>query len=226
VADYSDDLNRIIKQADTRAQYDAHSYFEPPASLVKFGRKVEAWLNDGNIQITASRFKDTFIHLGQCRLGFSGYVEKIVPHLHTDSEFQVLMEALGYEVTDEEEDDEYAEKPLRILVAGSNTWENSSFIGKTLRSLPPSTILYTNARSAVDLVAVKYWDEYQRKVKDVQDPKRMLHHKDIVIIFHEDISESKHCRQIAKRAKAKGIGVKIITGSKQVEINAGELAGR
>jgi hypothetical protein len=226
MADYSDDLNRIIKQADTRKQYDAHSYFEPPESIVKFARKVEAWMTRYEIPMSVSRFKDTFIHLGQTKLGFAGYVERIVPRLYTDSEFTVLMETLGYEVTEEEDVDEYSENPIRALVVGSDTWDNPSFIGKTLRQLPPSTILYTNARSRVDLVAVKYWDEYGYQVKDIQNPKKMFSRKDCVLVFHEDISNSIHSRKIAKHAKEKGIGVKIMTGTKKVEIDVQELAGR
>jgi hypothetical protein len=225
--DSGEDLNRILIAAQSRSRYDARSYFKPSDTLIKFGEKVADWFSRNNREMTLPRFRQMYFDIGVSKLGFRDFIEKIVPRLYTMQEFEMLMEALGYDVTDEEEPDEYADNPLHVLVVGSDSWDafDTSFIWKVLKQLPPSTIIYTNARSKVDAVAAHYWDSYGSEVRDVANPKKMLKGIDFVLGFHENPRASEHTFRIARKAKDKGVGVKLLTGEKIVELDIGQLAG-
>lgn len=228
MSDSSDSLQRIIANANHRARYDAHSYFEPPEAIIKFGKTVESWMEEHGRSVTLSGFRDAFITLGQAKLGFAGFVEKVVPKIWTESEFQVLLETLGYTVLDEDvpPEDPYADDPLRVLVIGSDSWDlGSGPIHKALRQLPPSTTVVTNAISTVDVLASRVWEQYGA-VEDIEDPKVMLRNVDFVIAFHENIQESKHTAIIIRKSREKGIGVMVVNGAEKVTVEASSLAGR
>lgn len=225
--DTTSELNWTLSQAKNRERYDAHSYFDPPKSILKFAGQVEEHMERFGIGITLNRFKHEFITIGQSKLGMPDYVLRVVPHVHTDSEFQCLMELMGYEVGDFEEEDEYEDNPLYVLAVGPDeVFDDPSFVGMALRQLPASTLLFTNGRSEADKLAVAYWDSFEREAYDVENSKRMFQDIDFVLVFHPNIKESEHSRAIAKKAKGKGLGVRIITGAQRVTLDLEELAGR
>lgn len=217
MADVSDGLNHKISMASKRSRYAARKEF--PDSIVRFAKKVEDYMLENEISITLARFKHEFISAGQCKVGFFDYVERIIPEIHTDEEFMNLLAILGYDVMDEGEEPE----GIRVLVCGSETWSDSRFMLHTLRQLPAGSIIIEGGAKGADTMAARYADQLGFEVEEFSantDSQELLDEgePDVVIAFHESIADSEATKEICLLAKRDGIPVKILSGTKRVEI--------
>jgi hypothetical protein len=214
VAERSDDFNRIIKEANTRAKY--HTKTDFPDTIKKFARKVEAWFQQYDQIITLQRFKGQFITMGEAKLGFAGYITKIVPIIHTDAEFEALLSGMGYEFEDADDDS----MAITVLVCGDREWDDRKLLVSTLRQLPTgSTIVECGADEGIEVLAAQLGeslgftiDEYPcRKLADFEEV--FNEEIDGLLVFHTDPKSSKRVMAIARLAKDNDIPIKVVKKS-------------
>lgn len=214
MADSASEFDRIVKEANNRAKYRAKDKF--PDSIVRFARKVEDWFHRYDQEVTLSKFKAIFITMGEAKLGFAGYINKIVPIIHTEAEFENLLRILGYEFTDDVEAD-----ALTILVCGDKAWIDRKGMIAVLRQLPEgSTILEGGQDEGAEFLAAKVGEHLEFEVieslcRKVEDFEELFeeHEPHGVLVFHTKPKESKRVVAIATIAKATGTPLKVVKGS-------------
>ncbi len=118
---------------------------------------------------------------------------------------------------------------MRVIVAGSTTWDNVASIRDELIALPSDTIVvYGDAPGADELGAsiardlklavepfTKNSDDYRRYRRGAWKGlnERMLSSGvDLVLAFHPAVDKSRGTKHLLKIAKEAGISVKVIEG--------------
>jgi len=116
---------------------------------------------------------------------------------------------------------------MKVLVCGDRYWKAASPIYKALYGMPKDTIIINGAFPGADLLSsmvakelhLEYreypanWDKHGKAAVHIRNQEMIdKEHPDLVIAFHQNISESKGTRDMCKRAKKQGIPVILIGG--------------
>ena len=116
--------------------------------------------------------------------------------------------------------------PKRVLICGGREWNNPYPILRELRALPDSitTVIHGDARGAdklggviaegLDLNVISVPANWRGKGKAagfVRNQKMLKMKPDIVLAFHEDISQSKGTRHMISIARAAGVEVRVFS---------------
>jgi len=226
-----DDLQKILDLAKRRSKHATRKSF--PRGIIKHGERTIAWFEHWDIPWNLGKFKHMFIHFGQVRLGTAEFIHRVVPIIYTDEEFVSLLTVMGYDVMDEDEEEE--EVDLRVLVCGSRDWDDAKFINRHLRQLPRGTTIIEGAARGADSIAAQAaehlgfeieeypaeWKKYDKAAGHIRNQQMLDEGKpDVVIAFSKDIYNSKGTLNMVKRAKKAGLPIKILSGSKNVDIEA------
>lgn len=114
-----------------------------------------------------------------------------------------------------------------VLVCGSRNWSNVESIYNALYGMPKDTIIINGACRGADNIAhfvaqdlhlecrdyPAKWDAHGKAAGPIRNQEMIdKEHPDLVIVFHENIKESKGTKDMCKRAKEQGIPVILITG--------------
>ena len=226
MAERSYELERILNDAYNRRRTPVNDYFNPPKSIIKFGRKVLTIMENRGIFPTIDRFRHEFISVGVGKLGLSRYVEKVVPHIHIRQEFGGLLRKLGVDV----QEDEWSE--IRVLVCGDEEWVDGGFIRYHLNQLPRDTTIIEGARDGADELAGKLALEMGMEIDEYSGAGKALNmtllkrgKPDFALVFHEDPLDDRRIMHLVKLARKHEVSVKILTGSKRIRLNLDELIG-
>lgn len=118
---------------------------------------------------------------------------------------------------------------MRVLVCGDRNWNNMNIIERELRKLPSDTIIIHGAAKGADTIA-KFvaerigleiinegkgfpadWKRYGRAAGPIRNQQMINEGKpDLVLAFHENISESVGTKDMVERARKSRIKVLII----------------
>ena len=116
---------------------------------------------------------------------------------------------------------------MRIIIAGSSTWENSSSIRAVLESYPDSTTVVHGDSPGADEIGGQVAEDLGMKVEPmskIQDDyrryrrgawkalnERMIEKgADLILAFHPDIEKSRGTKHLLKLADSAGIPYEII----------------
>ena len=113
---------------------------------------------------------------------------------------------------------------MRILVCGNRNWRDMSVIERELKKFPHGTVVIHGACRGADtlggfvadrlgfkvLVFPAKWSIYGRGAGHVRNQHMLDEGKpDLVLAFHENISESRGTKDMVNRARGVGIKVEI-----------------
>lgn len=131
---------------------------------------------------------------------------------------------------------------VRVLVCGDREWSDAAMIEATLAELyemdPGLTIIEGRARGA-DQMAGRYadvegiaheryppeWERYRRGAGPKRNQQMLDSGVDLVIAFHDDLSQSAGTADMVRRARNAGVPVWIMHGaSPQTTPDAAQLA--
>jgi hypothetical protein len=113
---------------------------------------------------------------------------------------------------------------MRILVCGDRNWKRMDVIERELKKFPPGTVVIHGAAKGADtlggFVADKLgfkviafpakWNIYGKGAGPVRNQQMLDEGKpELVLAFHENLSESKGTRDMVKRASGAGIKVEV-----------------
>jgi hypothetical protein len=116
---------------------------------------------------------------------------------------------------------------MRILVCGDRHWRNMAAIERELKKFPPGTVVIHGGLKGADtlgaFVADKLgfevipfdakWQIYGRGAGPIRNQQMIDEGKpDLVLAFHENISESVGTKDMVNRAKGHRIKVEIFKG--------------
>lgn len=220
------EIQGIIDSARKRSRSHVGDYFRISKGIRKFAEEnVIAHMEQYEIPITSQRFRHEFISAGIGKLGFNGYIQKVVPKIHTQEEFDVLLKDLGYEAAGNFELDE----PLRVLICGSRDWGDAKLIRYIMEQLPRNTIIIEGGARGADTLAASIADQLGFAVEEYPADwsmgksagyirnRQMLEEgkPDLVIAFSEDIRSSKGTLNMVKQAKKAEVPIRIFTGQKR-----------
>lgn len=212
MSDSASELSRIVNAANKRERYQAKTEF--PKAIVEFARRVEQWFMENGQEITLGRFRATFITLGEGKLGFEGYITKIVPHVHTLAEFENLMAKLGYEFDSVDE-----RAPVWLMVTGDTRGDDrhQRVITNIIKQLPEESVLVECGGKGVEAIVATVADQYDIQVNEYQahKPSKMA---DVfmdeepygLLIIHENPKHSARMVALAKLAKQFSVPIKVI----------------
>lgn len=111
---------------------------------------------------------------------------------------------------------------MRILICGDRNWRNMTIIERELKKFPPGTVVIHGAAKGADtlggLVADKLgfevmtfpakWNIYGRSAGSIRNQVMIDEGKpELVLAFHENLSESKGTKDMVNRAS--GVGIKV-----------------
>lgn len=114
----------------------------------------------------------------------------------------------------------------RILVCGSRYWTDDNTIRKILKKYPTSTTIIHGGCRGVDNIAGRIarelgmkvdvfpaqWNKYGRSAGPKRNEKMLKEGKpDLVLVFHEDIANSKGSWDMLNRVIKTGVPYKIFT---------------
>ena len=114
---------------------------------------------------------------------------------------------------------------MRVLVCGSRNWSNRKAVTDFLETLPPDTLIINGGCRGADTIAKEEalkqgleviteladWKKYGRSAGPIRNQLMLdKHHPELVIAFHQNLSESQGTRDMIRRAKQRGTPVKII----------------
>ena len=113
---------------------------------------------------------------------------------------------------------------MRILICGDRNWRRMDVIERELKKFPPGTVVIHGAAKGADtlggfvadrlgfkvLAFPAKWNIYGRGAGPVRNQQMLDEGKpDLVLAFHENLSESKGTRDMVNRAKGTGVKVEI-----------------
>lgn len=113
---------------------------------------------------------------------------------------------------------------MRVLVCGDRNWRNMSVIERELKKFPPGTIVIHGAARGADtlggFVADKLgfkvipfpakWNIYGRAAGPIRNQVMIDEGMpELVLAFHENLSESKGTKDMVNRARSVGIKVEV-----------------
>lgn len=111
-----------------------------------------------------------------------------------------------------------------VLICGDRNWTDKKAVDEFIVSLPPkSTIIHGNCRGADiiagelgkmrrhDVVAVPAeWQRYGRAAGPIRNKRMLEKYKiELVVAFHDDLSQSRGTKDMIKQAKDWGIPVEV-----------------
>lgn len=119
---------------------------------------------------------------------------------------------------------------MRVLVCGDRNWRNMAVIERELKRLPPDTLIIhgacrgadTLAKFVAEKIGLKVinngkgfpadWKRYSRGAGIIRNQVMIDEGKpDLVLAFHENISESRGTKDMVNRARRAGVKVEIFT---------------
>jgi hypothetical protein len=111
---------------------------------------------------------------------------------------------------------------IRILVCGDRNWRDMSIIGRELKKFPPETIVIHGGAKGADtlggfvaeklgfkvLVFPANWKRYGKAAGPIRNQVMIDEGMpELVLAFHENLSESKGTKDMVNRAR--GVGIKV-----------------
>lgn len=114
----------------------------------------------------------------------------------------------------------------KILICGSRNWCDRDKILERFRTISPDSIIIHGGCSGVDSISGEIasllgmnvicypanWKEFGRSAGPRRNQQMLEESKpDLVIVFHEDLQNSKGTLDMVKRAKKCGVTIEIIT---------------
>lgn len=113
---------------------------------------------------------------------------------------------------------------MRILVCGNRKWHDESIIERELEKFPPGTIVIHGAAKGADTIGASVakklgfevipfpakWHIYKKGAGPIRNQEMIDDGKpELVLAFHENISESRGTKDMVNRARGVGIKVEI-----------------
>jgi hypothetical protein len=116
---------------------------------------------------------------------------------------------------------------MRVLVCGDRNWTNTVPIIQRLSKLPPDTVIIEGEERGADTLAAgvavhlgfqvegypAQWNKYGRAAGPIRNTQMLEEGKpDLVIAFHNNLSNSKGTKNMVEQVQKKGLPVEIIRG--------------
>lgn len=113
---------------------------------------------------------------------------------------------------------------MKVLVCGDRNWADKELIKSILKSTPDLELVIeggargadTLAREAAVELGVEVreyradWEKYGRAAGPIRNRQMLDEKPDLVIAFHDNISESKGTADTLREAKRRGIGCRLV----------------
>jgi hypothetical protein len=116
---------------------------------------------------------------------------------------------------------------VKVLCCGDREWKNWKVIKKTLASLGPNTIIVEGEARGADKMC-RYvaeeqlgyevrrypadWDRYKKAAGHIRNRQMFdTENPELVVAFHNNLSESKGTKDMVEYARSKGCPVNVVT---------------
>jgi len=119
---------------------------------------------------------------------------------------------------------------MKILVTGSRYWTSPSIVRCALSEYEPGTLIHGDCRGLDRLAGTiaelmgwdiikcpANWKRYGKAAGIIRNNKMLDLNPDLVLAFHENLTESKGTKHCIKEAKRRGIDVLLFTGESEPE---------
>jgi len=115
---------------------------------------------------------------------------------------------------------------LRVLVCGDRNWSDGALVLSTLSGLGPLSVVIHGACRGADLLGEAaarrlgvpvlpfpaLWDVHGRAAGPIRNQRMLVEGRpDLVVAFHDHLSESRGTRDMLARARSAGVRVMVVT---------------
>jgi len=116
---------------------------------------------------------------------------------------------------------------MRVVIGGDRNWSDEKTIDKYIKTLPPNSMVIHGDGRGVDKIAGRMalkhghsvmavpanWEKFGKSAGPIRNQHMLTPRPDLVVVFHNDLENSKGTKDMIMRANKMGVRVEIRTSA-------------